>query len=169
MDFQAWLDNWAETILPGDYDRFREMSVLPFEMVTPKGSWSVTDETAYRAGYDAYRDLLTNLGVTLIVRTLRQVPHHSDDEAVLIYDNYIMRDSLRVMAPSGARASLRLVDGQWRAYRVEEIHSVETVESPLPVLQTHNLHMTHTRMAKRLAQSNTTPRPGQGATGDKDD
>lgn len=125
MDFQVWLDDWADCILPGDYDRFRLLSDLPFEGATPKNQWIVTDEAEYRLGFLTYRGCLLDPGANLIARTLR--------------------DARRVLAPSCARAWLAFSDGFWRSRKAQEIHTDETRSSPLPVLETANLHNSHLR------------------------
>lgn len=169
MDFQAWLDEWADCILAGNYDGFRRFSHLPFEMVTPKGSWIVHDESAYRLGFEAYLEFLSSVGATLIARSLRSVERLSRREVVLHYDNHIMRDSQRVLAPSGSRANLVAQDGMWRARRVEEIHHAETAAGTLPVLETFGLHRSHAQKTQgRAAAPDINPRPG-GATGDEND
>lgn len=145
MDFQAWLDDWADSILAGDYETFRQMSVLPFDVITPDGSWTVTEEAAYRKGYDAYLNFLNEIGATMIARSLRHIDTQSDTAVVIVYDNHILRDSTRLLAPSGARASLVRTEGRWCAHRVEEIHTDETQESPLPTMKTHRLHKSHSK------------------------
>lgn len=140
MDFQLWLDRWADCILEDDFEAFLEMSLLPFTVTTPGASWTVADPQDYRLGFDVYRDKLRELGANIVARTLREIEHICEHHVFVTYDNHIMQGTRRVLAPTRARAELRQVKGQWKALNVTEIHTDETRACALPALNTEELH-----------------------------
>lgn len=138
MDFQIWLDRYADAVVTDDFDTFARMTSLPLVMETPSSSWTVATLKQLKAGFDQYRAMLESRGVNVCARTLKSVDDLPEGEVKLTYENHLVRDSIRVFAVSQNVAHLRQEDGAWKAYQVIDLPVAEG--DTLPDIQITDLH-----------------------------
>lgn len=138
MDFQIWLDRYADTVVQDDFATFASMTFLPLVMETASASWTISTRAELNAGFDQYRAMLATRGVNLCARTLKSVEELPTGEVNLTYDNHLLRDSLRVFAVTQNVARLRQDGGIWRAAHIFEMPTND--ESKGPIIELADLH-----------------------------
>lgn len=152
MDFQAWVDEWADCVLNGDDDAFVAKMQFPFNMDTTHGSWVVETPEQAISGMIEYRKHITEIGANVIVRSIGHIERHSEDSASLTVTNHILRNGQRLQAPTSSIFYMRKTGDQWKSFGLKDFPDDVGSGSHLPAV---NLAEMHVRARKNLKNAST--------------
>ncbi|PZX15248.1 hypothetical protein LX81_02551 [Palleronia aestuarii] len=118
VPFQEWLDKVGDCYLTGDFDAYCSCFELPIAFITDQALTMIADETSLRSGFDAWRRMLESQRMTHMIRIARDVHVLSGSLISGVYVTHLMKDANRICPEFNSSATLRLVDGEWRAMGV---------------------------------------------------
>lgn len=118
IDFQAWVDARSKSFLDQDFDAHLELVQVPFAIATRTAVLVVPDLDELRIGFDSWSDMLRSQKATDMICTARQVDSIHDDMISGTFDTEILRDAVRVCDPYRSTATLRCIDGKWKAISI---------------------------------------------------
>ncbi|SFH14239.1 hypothetical protein SAMN04488020_10781 [Palleronia marisminoris] len=118
IDFQSWIDARSKSFFDYDFDKHLTLVHLPFAIATRTAVFVVEDEDKLRVGFNAWSDMLKSQRATDMICTARKVDPIGDDMIAGTFDTEILRGAVRVCNPYRSTATLRKVDGTWKAISI---------------------------------------------------
>ena len=118
VNFQDWLDFRTKTFFDADFEANRALVQLPIAVTTRTSVMIVETEVNLRSGFDAWVKMLRSQGATDMVCSVTSVVDLADDMIAGQFITRILRNATAVCPPYYSTATLRLIDGQWRAVSV---------------------------------------------------
>lgn len=127
--FQGWLDDVAEAVMTGDFDRYAGQIHLPFTFKTDRGVMVIAEMEALQDGYDAWRRLLETHSVTEFRRTVVEAAWVKNDVFTGLYETRLISDGQDVMPSFTSLMELTRMSGVWKTTTL--VNGMKNVDWPI--------------------------------------
>lgn len=112
--YQAHQDAQSRALLAGDWANFWTRIDLPHQLVTNGQTYTFETEEEGRVVFDRISAMLNGIGVTEVVRLVRNALYVTPDHIEGEHETHLLRGGQYVLPPYPNRVTLRRVDGVWR-------------------------------------------------------
>lgn len=129
---QRYLDEMSDFVLRERFDEYCSRIQLPLNIVTKAANLKVSTIADLELGFDDFTEMILNLGVTDMVRTVKAAYYYRIGHVVGVYETQILNQDRLVLPKFHSKMWIGQFGGVWKAVK---IHNT-TYEARWPMLYT---------------------------------
>lgn len=129
---QTFVDDIGKTVMDDHFDAYATMVDLPLTIMTSSARLKIDTLEDLQEGFDAFTDMLQGIGVTEMLRTVKNARFQGNDHIVGIYESRLMKGDRQAVPTFHSKAWIGLHGGTWKLIRVNNT----TNDSRWPMLLT---------------------------------
>ena len=129
---QSYLDDMGTLVMRERFAEYAARIQLPLNIITSSASLTVRTLKDLEDGFDDFCDMILNLGVSGMIRTVKVARFVGNDHVVGIYETRLMDGSRQVLPTFHSKMWIGTYDRTWKAIK---IHNT-TNEARWPMLYT---------------------------------